>query len=107
MVYQVKDTADFDEQLSKVGDLLVVVDFFATWCGPCKVISPKLEEFATTYKDKIFVLKVDVDECEQLTERYNISSMPTFLFIKGGEVKDMFSGANAEKLEKYITQYTT
>lgn len=98
--------ADFDEQVKQAGDKLVVVDFFATWCGPCKVIAPKLEEFSETYKEKIVVLKVDVDECEQLTERYNISSMPTFLFIKGGEQKDSFSGANAEKLEKFITQYT-
>uniref|UniRef100_A0A336KZF1 Thioredoxin n=1 Tax=Culicoides sonorensis TaxID=179676 RepID=A0A336KZF1_CULSO len=107
MVYQVKDTADFDEQLTAAGDKLVVVDFFATWCGPCKVIAPKLAEFAETYKDKIVVLKVDVDECEQLTERYNISSMPTFVFIKNKEAVDNFSGANAEKLEKFITQYTS
>lgn len=99
--------ADFEEQVKQAGDKLVVVDFFATWCGPCKVIAPKLAELAETYKDKIVVLKVDVDECEQLTERFQISSMPTFVFLKNGEQKDNFSGANAEKLEKYITQYTT
>lgn len=98
--------ADFDAQLEAAGDKLVVVDFFATWCGPCKVIAPKLEEFADTYKDRIVVLKVDVDECENVTERYNITSMPTFVFIKGGVEKDSFSGANAEKLEKFILQLT-
>ncbi|XP_063698642.1 thioredoxin-2-like [Culicoides brevitarsis] len=106
MVHKVKDTADFDEQVKQAGDKLVVIDFFATWCGPCKVIAPKLEEFSEKYADKIVVLKVDVDECEQLTERFNITSMPTFVFLKGGETKDSFAGANAEKLEKFITQYS-
>ncbi|KAG5682658.1 hypothetical protein PVAND_011997 [Polypedilum vanderplanki] len=107
MVYLIKDKADFDAQLEKAGDLLVIVDFFATWCGPCKMIAPKLEEFSNTYSDKIVVVKVDVDECEDLAVQYNISSMPTFVFIKKGQQIDSFSGANAEKLEKYITQHTS
>lgn len=106
MVYHVKSQADFDSKLESAGDLLVVVDFFATWCGPCKVIAPKLEEFSNTYAEKIVVLKVDVDECEDLAVRYNISSMPTFIFIKKGEQIDSFSGASAEKLEKHIIQHS-
>lgn len=97
--------ADFDEQLTKAGNLLVVVDFYATWCGPCKVIAPKLEEFANTYQGKLVVLKVDVDENEELTTRFSIQSMPTFLFLKNGEVVDSFAGANETKLQKFIDQY--
>lgn len=96
----------FDDELQKAGNLLVVVDFFASWCGPCKIIAPKLEEFAERYADKIVVLKVDVDECEELAVQYNISSMPTFVFIKNGEQVDSFSGANADKLEKSIIRLT-
>lgn len=84
---------------------MVVVDFYATWCGPCKVIAPKLEELQNTYQGKIVVLKVDVDENEELTSRFNIQSMPTFVFIKNGAQVDSFAGANAEKLEKFIDQY--
>ncbi|XP_053693574.1 thioredoxin-2-like [Sabethes cyaneus] len=106
MVYVVKDAADFDSRLEAAGDKLVVVDFFATWCGPCKVIAPKLEEFQNKYADKIVVIKVDVDECEDLAAKYSISSMPTFLFIKDKSVLESFSGANAEKLESNIKRLT-
>ncbi|XP_058119722.1 thioredoxin-2 [Anopheles ziemanni] len=104
MVYIVKDSTDFNNKLESAGDLLVVVDFFAVWCGPCKAIAPKLEEFQNKYADKIVVVKVDVDECEDLAAQYNISSMPTFLFIKNKQVVTQFSGANADKLENHITQ---
>lgn len=70
-----------------------------------QIIAPKLEEFANTYQGKIVVLKVDVDDNEELTTRYNIQSMPTFVFIKKGEKVDDFAGANEQKLQKYIEQY--
>lgn len=90
--------------MSAAGDRLVVVDFFATWCGPCKMIAPKLEEIANALGEKLVVLKVDVDECEELAQRYEISSMPTFLFIKNGQRVDLFSGANADRLQEKINQ---
>ncbi|XP_065173155.1 thioredoxin-2 isoform X2 [Atheta coriaria] len=101
MSIHIKDKEDFDDKLASAGDKLVVVDFFATWCGPCKMIAPKLEEMATT-NPNIIVLKVDVDECEDLAQDYNIASMPTFLFIKAKEVVDQFSGANVDKLTAAI-----
>lgn len=81
--------------------MLVVVDFFATWCGPCKMISPKLEELAKDFKN-ITILKVDVDECEDLAMEYEVSAMPTFVFIKKGQKVDSFAGANFEKLKDTI-----
>jgi thioredoxin 1 len=106
MVYLVKDESDFNAQVEAAGDKLVVVDFFATWCGPCKMIAPKLEEFASKYSERIVVIKVDVDECEELAVKFNISSMPTFVFIKNGQKVDSFSGANSDKVEKTILQYS-
>ena len=68
---------------------LVVIDFFATWCGPCKMISPKIEAMAGEMSNVVF-LKVDVDEAEDVAEEYNISAMPTFIFLKNGQkVKDL------------------
>ncbi|KAJ8984022.1 hypothetical protein NQ317_012246 [Molorchus minor] len=101
MVTHIKDKADLDSKLSDAGDQLVVIDFFATWCGPCKMISPKLEELAKEYSN-IHILKVDVDECEDIAMEYNISSMPTFVFIKNKAVVVTFSGANYEKLKQTI-----
>lgn len=106
MVYQVKDKADFDSQLTAAGDKLVVVDFYATWCGPCKMIAPKLGELSTQYEDKAVVIKVDVDECEDIAVEYGVSSMPTFLFFKNGKVVKTFSGASVEKLSDSFAELT-
>ncbi|XP_062546431.1 thioredoxin-2 [Armigeres subalbatus] len=106
MVYIVKDGADFDSRLEAAGDKLVLVDFFATWCGPCKVIAPKLDELQAKHADRVVIIKVDVDECEELAIKYNISSMPTFLYIKNKDVVYQFSGANAERLETLILKYS-
>ncbi|XP_017075577.2 thioredoxin-2 [Drosophila eugracilis] len=102
MVYQVKDKNDLDGQLTKAGGKLVVLDFFATWCGPCKAISPKLADLSTQYADSVIVLKVDVDDCEDIAMEYNVSSMPTFVFIKNGVKVEEFAGANATRLEDVI-----
>lgn len=64
-----------------LGDKPAIIDFFATWCGPCKALSPILEEVADKYKDQIYVYKVDVDQQEELAALFNIRSVPSLLFI--------------------------
>lgn len=96
---------DFDSKLQDAGDQLVVVDFFATWCGPCKMIAPKLEELAKEFAKALLILKVDVDECEDIATEYNISSMPTFIFIKNKNVVTQFSGANYDKLKQLVVEH--
>ncbi|KAH9366721.1 hypothetical protein HPB48_008778 [Haemaphysalis longicornis] len=76
---------DFSKKLDEAGDKLVVVDFYATWCGPCKMIEPFLKQQSEIYKDQVVFLKVDVDENEEIASQYEISCMPTFLFIKKRE----------------------
>ncbi|XP_054275999.1 thioredoxin-2 isoform X1 [Macrosteles quadrilineatus] len=100
----ITDEEDLKTKLKEAGDNLVVIDFFATWCGPCKMISPKIEEMAAEMQDVVF-LKVDVDECESIAGEYNVSSMPTFVFIKKGERVDSFAGANYDKLKETVTKY--
>ncbi|XP_019875278.1 thioredoxin-2 [Aethina tumida] len=104
MVTHVANQADLEQKLKDAGGNLVVIDFFATWCGPCKMISPKLEELAQEYSDVVF-LKVDVDENEEIAMEYNISSMPTFVFIKNGATVLTFSGANYDKLKAAILDH--
>lgn len=73
--------------------LPIVIDFSATWCGPCKKISPIIDELAEEYDGRVIVCKADVDENDDLTLRYGIRNVPTVLFIKGGEIVDKTVGA--------------
>eukprot|EP00536_Pseudo-nitzschia_multiseries_P017087 jgi/Psemu1/223711/e_gw1.1371.4.1 len=83
---------------------LVVVDFTATWCGPCQMIAPLFKEMSETYDDVVF-LKVDVDENADTAQHYSVSAMPTFLFIKGGVVLERVMGANPQRLKAVIEQH--
>ncbi len=71
----------------------VLVDFWATWCAPCRAIAPALEELATQYQGKVKVAKVDVDSNQQVAQQYGIRSIPTLLLFKGGKVIDQLVGA--------------
>ena len=79
----------------------VLVDFWATWCVPCKAIAPTLEELATVYKGKVTVAKLDVDENQATAMQYGIRSIPTLLMFKGGKVVDQLAGpAPKSKIEE-------
>ncbi len=84
--------AEFDKEVLNA-DLPVVVDFWAEWCGPCKVIAPILEELANEYEGKIKFVKVDTEENFETPSSYGILSLPTLLVFKGGERVDQILGA--------------
>ena len=81
----------FDELLQD--DKLVIVDFWAVWCGPCRMIGPILDEISEEMADKVTVVKCNVDDCEDIAMRYRIMSIPTLLFFRGGEIVDRHVGA--------------
>ena len=72
---------------------LVVLDFWAEWCGPCRMVSPFIDEIATEYEGRVFVGKVNVDENDDCVAKYGIRNIPTILFIKNGEIIDKKVGA--------------
>lgn len=92
MVKVVSEVSDVPQQGA------VVIDFFATWCGPCKRIAPTYEKLSEAFTNVTF-LKVDVDESPELTEQYSISAMPTFVFLKDGKEVKRVEGADMAGLE--------
>ena len=81
----------------------VIVDFWATWCAPCRAIAPALEELATQYKGKVKIAKLDVDENQETPQQYRVMSLPTLLVFKGGKVVEQIVGAVPKsKLEDAI-----
>ncbi len=85
-------TNEFDKEVLKSSQP-VLVDFSATWCGPCQMMGPVMEKLATEFEGKVKVAKVDIDECSDLAMKYNIMSVPSMLFFKNGEIKDQVVGA--------------
>ena len=101
MLKHLDNKEEFD-QLIKGGTVLV--DFFATWCGPCKMLSPVLEQVAEENPD-LTVLKIDVDEVGELAARYGVQAIPTLILFKNGERKDVRLGyQNKNQLLAFINQ---
>jgi thioredoxin 1 len=86
------DERNFDEALV-AADGVLMVDFWAAWCGPCRAIAPVLEDIARTSGGAVTLAKVNVDENPGLAARYGIRSIPTILFVKDGKVRDQLVGA--------------
>lgn len=91
--------ADFEDKVLN-SELPVIVDFWAPWCGPCKMIAPMLEDIAKTHGDKLVVAKVDTDENPEWAIHHGVQGIPTILFIENGEVVDRLVGAAPPPLIK-------
>ncbi|NXR35013.1 THIO protein, partial [Zosterops hypoxanthus] len=92
---------EFEAELKSAGEKLIVVDFSATWCGPCKMIKPFFHSLCEKYGDVVFI-EIDVDDAQDVASHCDVKCMPTFQFYKNGKKVQEFSGANKEKLEETI-----
>ncbi|HEY2712673.1 MAG TPA: thioredoxin [Chthoniobacterales bacterium] len=90
------DEANFDNEVVK-STQPVLVDFWAEWCGPCKMIAPVLDEIAREKAGSVKVAKVNVEENQSLSLRYNIRAIPTLLFFKDGQLRDQITGMTSKK----------
>lgn len=101
--YVVLNEDNFD---NTVANGLVLVDFWATWCGPCKMLAPTIDAIATEYKDRVVVGKVDVDESEAIARRFGIMSIPTLFLFKDGEIVEKLVGYRLKmELEQLLNKY--
>jgi thioredoxin 1 len=100
-IVELKDS-NFDNEVLK-SQLPVLVDFWAPWCGPCRVLAPVVEEIASSYKGKLKVAKLNVDENQEIAMKYGIRSIPTLILFKDGKALDQIIGAVPKsEIEKMI-----
>ena len=90
----INDT-NFEELVLK-SELPVLLDFWAPWCGPCRMLSPIVEELSQEYEGKWLIGKCNIDECSEIPMKYGIRNIPTLLFIKNGEVKEKMVGSTTK-----------
>ena len=98
------NSQNFNEEVLK-SKIPVIVDFFATWCGPCKMLGPVIEQLSDDYDGKISIGKVDIDKNPDLAQKYEVMSVPTVIFFENGEIKRVENGfMPKERLDDIIKQ---
>eukprot|EP00484_Ammonia_sp_Unknown_P006314 CAMPEP_0197055780 /NCGR_PEP_ID=MMETSP1384-20130603/72969_1 /TAXON_ID=29189 /ORGANISM="Ammonia sp." /LENGTH=142 /DNA_ID=CAMNT_0042489471 /DNA_START=39 /DNA_END=467 /DNA_ORIENTATION=+ len=103
-VTKIQETSDFENYVNTSVKLLVI-DYKAEWCGPCKRMAPIFEELSNQYDDKCDFLSVDCDDLPELAAQRGVASLPTFELIKNGKALEQVIGANPSKLEQAIVRY--
>lgn len=104
MIHHIEDEKILAEVINN--DKLVIIDFFAEWCGPCQMLTPVLKALDEKYNDKIEVYKVNVDESQNAAMRYGVTAMPTLVFFKDGEeVERQIGYMDEDELENLIKEF--
>ncbi|XP_030385629.1 thioredoxin-2 [Scaptodrosophila lebanonensis] len=104
-VITVESKSHYQKLIEDAGQTHVLIEFYATWCAPCRIIGVRLEELAHEYADKLVILKIDVDDLEELAVEFDVSSMPTFAIVKNKVIVEKFVGSNPDKVESTLVKY--
>jgi thioredoxin 1 len=97
------EVSDFEAAIAQ--DKFTLVDFGATWCGPCRFIAPEFEKLKDEYTSMNFI-KIDIDDCDEVAGKYDITSVPTFILFHRGEIVDSMTGAEIKKLRAMVDKHT-
>ncbi|KAH8396350.1 hypothetical protein KR222_008886 [Zaprionus bogoriensis] len=100
----IRSMNDFYKRMDAADDKVIVLDFYATWCGPCKDIEKTVKALARKYSDRVTVLKIDVDKFDELVEKYKVRSMPKFVFLKNNRSLGNVTGADEDKLTRMMAK---
>ncbi|XP_076656406.1 thioredoxin, mitochondrial [Halictus rubicundus] len=104
--FKVQDPKDFDDRVKK-SKVPVIVDFFATWCNPCRMLTPRIESVIAEKQGKVLLAKVDIDENSDLALDYEVGSVPVLIAMKDGKVLDRIVGLqDVDKLKQFVEKYT-
>ena len=104
-IITIEDTTEFKNLLNTEFNRLLVIDFGASWCGPCKRIEPLIQDLSESMLDITFC-KVDIDEVEELVEKFNITSVPTFIFIKNNNLLDRVEGIKYDNILELCNKHS-
>ncbi|XP_076627310.1 thioredoxin, mitochondrial [Colletes latitarsis] len=105
-VFKVQDPKDFDDRV-KNSKVPVIVDFFATWCNPCRMLTPRVESVIAEKQGKVLLAKVDIDENSDLALDYQVGSIPVLIAMKDGKVLDRIVGLqDIDKIKQFVDKYS-
>ncbi|XP_075166676.1 thioredoxin-2-like [Haematobia irritans] len=104
-LFSIEHKDDFNNIIKEAGDRIIMFEFFAPWCGPCKILTTTLTDMAQEYQGKLLIVKIDVDEFEDLAVENNVTAMPTFLIMQNKKILHQFSSSNAENLQETVEKY--
>ena len=103
-VTKISENEEFAPFVNSSAGKLVVLDFYADWCGPCKAIAPFVEELSNTYGDKANFAKVDIQACDTIAESFKVSGIPYFVFMRDGRIVDTLTGAKKDALKQKVEE---
>lgn len=105
LIKNIENRQEFEDLLKSLSNKYIIVEFYAKWCGPCKMLVQKFQELAENYQDKLEVLKVDVDDLEELAIEYDVTTMPSFMIMKNGKKLEQYVGSKPEQFEGMVEKY--